>query len=1054
MDSGLRQLAAIALRSLGWRRWASLSIVVTAVVAVAAASLGPLWANAAEDSLVSEELAEASPAVRTLSVASAANTLISGQSVIPARALAAVEDASALPAPVAEHVVGGTSALASAQRLGVRVGKSFGLGQLLWVEDGCERLAMMRGRCPQEDTEVAISARSADVLGTKLGGRVTLPELSREPPVAGTGADFPTRFRVVGIYRPAAASDAFWAGSQAFDFAPAVTTGSAPRPARLDALFAAPTLLSRLAATAVTARRTQLVKVRTSSVDEIDEVETSLAAWAADPAGAPVDVDVTVDAPLLALLAGFHPVRDAIRLASYLLGLQLLMLVCYVLFLIVSSSAEARSHDVALAKLRGLPRRTVGLLALAEPLLLLVLAVPVGVGLGLVLTSQVASAVLPGSVSLRPDARLAVAVLVAFAAAWAAASLGLIQLMRRTVLDQLRRVVPGSSPRRLLGAEVVVITLATAALYELSSGPPGSELAGLTLLAPGLAAIAAGVLAGRALRLGALPWARWTRWRPGVPGFLASRHIARRDAGVRTAVLVTVAISLATFAAATWSIAGDQRAARAAMEVGAPTVYTVETRSAADLLRTVRQLDPAGTRLAAAVELAPEEMPPEQWVVAVDSTRLATVATWRDAWSPEPVRRLADALRPEIADSVEFAGSRLSVQLDGSLASRSPDVMVTAGVSLADGTARRIPLGRLGFGPQTLVGRADVCAGGCSLTDVTLIRELGEIGALLGSVTFAAVLVDDVPVESVFTEEADWRSTRIDEARIDSSEIVTLRADAAGLRMDFNATPSAVPGIVRADVPEALPVLAVGSTPADEIGRDDLVLARSISGVTTLAEVASRPVALPRLGLIGTMADLEFAYRLTPEIDPRATFQVWASDAAGSDVAAELRGAGLEVLGQETVADRDRALRRSGAALALLLLVLVAVGAFAIATLSVLAFALVQARRRSYELAALRTVGVRGRVLRAASMREHGVLIGLGVLVGLVTGAWTAWLLGPDVGVLGQTGDLAPVTTGVPWTALAVTATVSLVVFGFLALVCARVSLRFADPEILRGAQT
>ena len=1050
----MRQLAAIALRSLAWRRWASLSIVVTAVVAVAAASLGPLWANAAEDSLVSEELAGASPAVRTVSVASAANTLVFGESLIPDRALAAAEVASTLPAPVAEHVVSSTSALASAQRLGVRVGESLGLGQLLWVEDGCERLALARGRCPQAETEVAISARSAAVLGAELGGRLTLPELGREPPLAGTGADFPTRFRVVGVYRPAAARDGFWAGSQAFDFSPEVTSASSPRPGRLDALFAARSLLSRLAITPVTARRTQLIEVQTANVNEIDEVETSLAAWAGDPAYSRWDADVVVDAPLVPLLAGLHPVRDAIRLASYLLGLQLLMLVCYVLFLIVSSSAEARSHDVALAKLRGLPRRTVGLLALAEPVLLLVLAVPVGVGLGFVLTAEIANALLPGSVSVRPDARLGVAVLVAFAAAWAAASLGLFQLMRRTVLDQLRRVVPGSSPRRLLGAEVMVITLAATALYELSSEPRGAELAGLTLLAPGLAAIAVGVLAGRALRLAALPWARWTRWRPGVPGFLASRHIARRDTGIRTAVLVTVAISLATFAAATWSIAGEQRSARAAMEVGAPTVYTVGTRSAADLLRTVRDLDPAGTRLAAAVELAPEEMPPEQWVVAVDSTRLATVATWRDAWSPQPVRRLAAALRPDIADSVEFAGSRLSVQLDGSLASRSPNVTVTAGVSLADGTARRIPLGRLGFGQQTLVGRADVCADGCTLTDVTLIREPGEIGALIGSVTFAALLVDDVPVEPVFTEAADWRSTRIDEARIDSSPIATVSADAAGLRMDFNATPSGVPGIVRADVPEALPVLAVGATPADEIGRDDLVLARAISGVTTLAKVESRPVALPRLGLIGTMADLEFAYRLTPEIDPRATFQVWASDAAGSGVAAELRGAGLDVLGRESVADRDRALSRSGAALALLLLVLVAVGALAIAALSVLAFALVQARRRSYELAALRTVGVRDRALRAASMRENGVLIGFGVLVGLVTGAWTAWLLGPEVGVLGQTGDLAPVATGIPWVSLAVTATVSLVVFGLLAWLCARLSLRFADPEILRGAQT
>jgi len=78
--SGVRQLAAIALRSLLWRRWASLSIVVTALVAVAAASLGPLWAYAAEDSLVADELESASVATRTLTVTSQANVLASGSS--------------------------------------------------------------------------------------------------------------------------------------------------------------------------------------------------------------------------------------------------------------------------------------------------------------------------------------------------------------------------------------------------------------------------------------------------------------------------------------------------------------------------------------------------------------------------------------------------------------------------------------------------------------------------------------------------------------------------------------------------------------------------------------------------------------------------------------------------------------------------------------------------------------------------------------------------------------------------------------------------------------
>lgn len=68
-------------------------------------------------------------------------------------------------------------------------------------------------------------------------------------------------------------------------------------------------------------------------------------------------------------------------LGSYLLGLQLWVLIAYVLFLLSTNAAELRDNEVALAKLRGLPTPKVVGLGIAEPLLLVVIAVPLGIAL-------------------------------------------------------------------------------------------------------------------------------------------------------------------------------------------------------------------------------------------------------------------------------------------------------------------------------------------------------------------------------------------------------------------------------------------------------------------------------------------------------------------------------------------------------------------------------------------------------------------------------------------------------------------------------------------------
>ena len=362
-----------------------------------------------------------------------------------------------------------------------------------------------------------------------------------EPVEAGTGKQFPRRYRVVGVYRPPRADQPRWVGTGAFDFVPRNPSPRTPLPARVDVVFSTESLITRLADTPVEAKVRRTMVLPDPRADEVDVVEAELAAWAADLRASHGLVEVRT--PVLATLSGLAGERDAVRLASYLLGLQLLFLVWYVLFIITASSSDARSNDVALAKLRGLRSRKVAALGVGEPLILVLAAVPIGLGVAVLVGRLAASALLSPAIELRAGRELALSMLVALAGACVAAGLGVRRAVREPVLDQLRRAVPATSLRRVLVGEVVIVTLAAAALYQVRDASSG--LSGIALAAPGLGALAVAVVVGRLLAAACIPWARRTRFQTSLSGFLASRQIGRRAGGTRIAVLVTVAASLA-----------------------------------------------------------------------------------------------------------------------------------------------------------------------------------------------------------------------------------------------------------------------------------------------------------------------------------------------------------------------------------------------------------------------------------------------------------------------------------------------------------------------------
>ncbi len=1052
----VRTLLAITLASLSWRRWSTVGLLLTAATAFAAASVGPLWANASEDSLLQRSVVDTKPSRMTLTLRAYGNDIQLGSS-IPALALRDVSLDAGMT-PLLDRAFGPTRlALTTATRQSVTVpsrGKTEPtrvLSTLAWVDGGCERLHLTVGRCPEGDGEILLSERTARAVGAVVGRPVSLPLFATEPEEAGSGDPFPTELRLVGVYRRPDTGTPFWAGSSLFDVAPAGLSAQDPVPARTEAGFLTRALMERLAETPVEAVATRRYVPRAPRGDVVDPVQDELARW--DAAHQARSGSVRVSNAPLRTMAGVRDERDAVRLASYVLGLQLLMMVWYMLFLLTSTSAESRSHDVALAKLRGLRPRKVAVLGLLEPLAVVTAAVPLGFLLAFVVVRAVAGALLPGSVDLRPDQALAAGLLIAMAGALTAAALGLRRTLRQPVLAQLQRATPATAVGRVLLAEAVVVTAALAALWQVRTREGDEGLDGLALLAPGLAALAVGVIGGRLLHEFARRWTRRTRHSSDVAGFLASRQIGRRTGGTRAAVIVTVTMALAAFAASTWGLVERQRDGQAAMEIGAGRVYRVDAPSPARLLSTVQELDPTGKDLAAAV-IYPSTFPSDR-VLAVDSRRLAAVSVWQQPWSGSGIAQVARRMRSDTAASLSLIGRDLEVTLDHAVPNGSPDVSLVATVVDRDGREFPVSFGELTVGPQTVTAETEACLRGCRIASFGLVRSQGQLGAMVGRTTFTGLTVDREPVTDPF-RSADWRPSRINEDLPLSSTVSTIRRAVDGVEMRFNVTPSLSPGMSRADVPAEVPVVVTAATSLPPVGRDELVMTRGLDGFLVPSRVVERAAVLPRLGGAGVLTDLEIAYRAGPDPVPGLVYQVWASDQAprGAVLRDRLRMAGLPVTRVETVERRAEALSRTGPALALALLVGVALAALAIAVLALLAVALVQGRRRSYELAALRTAGVSDRVLRRASLREYVVQLGAGTVAGVLCGATTARLLGSSVAGLGRNGTRAPVVDAVEWATLLPVTVVGMVVFVVVAQLCARANVRFADVDLLREAAT
>lgn len=1045
----------LVLRALWWRRGLAAAVLLVAVVTTTAAALGPLYARAAGESILQDHLRQAG-----------------SDAGIHVRATVDIGRPSALtrlsrrvPAPGAipgyERQIQDLltpkpySALVAGSAVNV-------VGALVWRQGQCAHLVIVAGRCPSAPNEAVASQRTVDtrVYGFRLGVSVGLgaPSNDVDQPMPD-----PAPVRIVGIYRAKDTADPFWFGQPLFD----ARIGAGDLPDSIDTLFVARSeFLSFRAGTIVQADydyplTPAAIRLR-SAARERSLISGVLARYGHDPS-------LSASSALPAVVTSAGRERHLAEVSTLLVTGQLALLAWLVMFQIVSDAIDARGNEIAMAKLRGLSPLATLRFGLAEPVVLLALAVPIGLLIALGLTHLFAASVFVRGVPVVLAPMALGTAMLAFAGGLVAAGLAGYRTLTRSVLEQWRRTDRAPAGRRrwtfVVDAAVAGAAVAgfialreqhaqSAAGHALTTGGTAGTGRAVTLLAPGLLVAAVGILGVRLLPLLCRGLGRRTRAAPALALFLATRQVARRPVGLRLAALLAVAVGLATFSVAAQSVALSNRTARARTEVGAARVASVQFDAGVDPVAATAKADPDGRwAMAAATWLPNGGDSVVGTVLGVDASRLDTVG-YAAAGGP-PLAALARTIQAAAVPPIVVTAPRLRVHVRA--AGLSGDTRPYLEVNLR--TARRpfyaVDSTSIEDGAHTYEMPLS-CASGCTLVGLTWNRPIDAEDPQQGTITLTGIDVAHgrswAPLDIGLDVRGSWRAAV---AAGQATDQVLIAA--AGVTDRFSNRNGGYGGIVYASSPEPVPAVAtrkaIAVPPPTGTGAAGVTPAMTDStGTSATFRVQRYAPVLPAVLDDGVIMDVRYLLSELPGFSTEAQWQVWLGDRAPPDALKRLDAAGIHVENVRSERRRQIQLGRQGPALALLLLVVCALAGTALAVGGTAISISASSRRRTYEVAALRAVGVTRRSLFGASATEQALLLGAAAVLGIPAGWVAARLTMP---VIPEFADRTPIALRyvpavIPTVLFAAAFVVLLTVTSLLA---AGSLIRTALPSRLREAE-
>ncbi len=692
---------------------------------------------------------------------------------------------------------------------------------------------------------------------------------------------------------------------------------------------------------------------------------------------------------------------------------QVIVLAWFALALAGRYTGRERRADAALLKLRGSTSRGILRLALGQHLPPLAGGAIAGWVAGFLLAWPVAGG-LPVRVEWWTAALLSAGLVLAVLAIALLVLLLVDALAARAPVVALLRRVPASRRDWRSGVvDVAFVLLAAGAIYQARSG--GS---GLGLVAPVLVAFAVGLLLARLLR-GVADRFGGVALRAGqIRLGLTAVRVSRQPGTDRVFALVVLTIAMIALTAGSFAAGRTERTVRADVELGAPRVLTVNAATRTELLYAVRRADPQG-RYAMAAVLDTANNPP---VLAVDSTRLAAVATWRSEYGP--IGALAGARVPPLLPLI--TGDRVSVAVTSQR--RTPTLLGMVLQHEGTGAGLHLEFKGIRSGTQTASLAVPSCAvaPGCRLVGWELFTPEGS---------------DNAPITIRGLTQQNPSGTILDAARLGnvdywrgdfaSQAAVHIATGPTGLTLTADQGGGTKATVV--DSPLPLPVVLAGRAPASWVF-DDSAVGR-FGDPATPVRIASTASVLPVLGPSGLLVDLDASRRVAGDSDQGGTKQVWLTADAPDAVVDAI---GLQVLADRSAADRAAALAADSS------VVTVPFGLFAMAMAALIAAVLVgvaAAVDREPQLEHLRALRAQGLPRPIALSTAYAGAAAL-ALLGLAGGLLAAVVARPIAAVTappfpdGWEIIAPPGALGPP--ALGVAAAVAFVVFGTTAWLSTR----------------